>query len=107
MIRDIKSVAATLAEISAAAPHAVEQAAPTDDVDPVLRYIIPSGNDDLEAVKRTSMFDERHRLLAPGSKFAQRLNGAAPPASWIKAWFARGEWPGFGEGRGGGSEGSG
>jgi hypothetical protein len=91
VLSDIKSLAATLAEISAAAPHAVEQAALTDDVDPVMRYIIPS-QDGQEDVKRTSLFEDRHRVIAPGSKFAQRLQGAAPPVSWVNAWFACGKF---------------
>ena len=90
VLGDIKSLAATLAEISAAAPHAVEQAALTDDVDPVMRYIIPS-QDGQEDVKRTSLFEDRQRVIASGSKFAQRLHGAAPPVSWVKAWFACGK----------------
>jgi hypothetical protein len=90
VLGDIQSVAATLAEISAASPHAVEQALPTGDVDPVMHYIIPSQYDSLDDVKRITIFDERHEMLKVGSALVQRLHGTAHPSSWADAWFAHG-----------------
>ena len=84
---EIQSVATTLAEISAAAPHAAEKAAPSNDCDPALRFIAPSLFDGLDDIKRTTIYDERHELLGVGPEFSQRLSGSAPPLAWSQTWF--------------------
>ena len=57
---EIQGVANTLAEISAAAPHAMEHAEPGTDGDPVMQYITPSQFDGLDDIKRRSIYDERY-----------------------------------------------
>ena len=87
MLGEIKSIATTLAEISAAAPHAAEHAAPSLESDPIMRYMQPDKFDGLDDLKRSTIFDERHELLDIGPEFSERLHGTAPPLSWLQTWF--------------------
>lgn len=80
-------VAATIAEIAAAAPHVAEIAEPSPDADPAMRFINPSEFDGLDDIKRSTLYDERHDLLDIGPEFSARLCGTAPPETWMRTWF--------------------
>ena len=85
--QEVVSLATTLAEISAAAPFATEQSGPTQETDPVMKYITPEKYDGLDDLKRSTIYDERMDLLALGDEFAERMHGAPPPPAWEHAWF--------------------
>ena len=83
----IQTLATTLAEISAAAPHAAEEDGPGAEADPVMRYLVPEKTDALDDVRRTSIYDERGDLEAVGPEFALRMCGPGAPRAWRRLWF--------------------